>query len=117
MQPPTGYSMKQETWVNSAALLDRMNFALALGSGRLNGVQIDPQRIFNGTAPTDASAAQAVLEQALLDGDVSAQTHQTISKQLSDPTVSGRQLDDPARPPNLGAIAGLILGSPEFQRR
>ena len=57
------------------------------------------------------------LEQALLDGDVSAQTHQTISKQLSDPTVSGRQLDDPARPPNLGAIAGLILGSPEFQRQ
>ena len=117
MQPPTGYSMKQETWVNSAALLDRMNFALALGSGRLNGIQIDPQRIFNGTAPADASAAQAVLEQALLDGDVSAQTHQTISKQLSDPTVSGRQLDDPARPPNLGVIAGLILGSPEFQRR
>jgi len=26
-------------------------------------------------------------------------------------------MDDPARPPNLGAIAGLILGSPEFQRR
>jgi uncharacterized protein (DUF1800 family) len=116
-QPPTGYSMKREVWVNSAALLDRMNFALALGSGRLNGIQVDPQHIFNGPPPPDASAAQAVLEQALLDGDVSAQTHQTISKQLSDPTVTGRRLDDPERMPNTGVIAGLILGSPEFQRR
>jgi len=117
MQPPTGYSMKQDAWVNSSALLDRMNFALALGSGRLNGIQIDQQHIFNGTAPTDATSAQAALEQAILDGDVSAQTHQTISKQLSDPQVTGRKLDDPARPPNVGVIAGLILGSPEFQRR
>src|SRR5260370_13833717 len=37
MQPPTGYSMKAETWVNSAALLSRMNFALQLGTGRLPG--------------------------------------------------------------------------------
>jgi uncharacterized protein (DUF1800 family) len=117
MQPPTGYSMKQETWVNSAALLDRMNFALALGSGRLNGIQIDEQHIFNGTTPADAAAAQAGLEQALLDGDISAQTHATISKQLGDSRVTGRKLDDPARPPNVGVIAGLILGSPEFQRR
>jgi hypothetical protein len=98
-------------------LLDRMNFALALGTGRLNGIQVDPQHIFNGPTPPDSSAAQAVLEQALLDGDVSAQTHQTISKQLSDPTVTGRRLDDPARPANVGVLAGLILGSPEFQRR
>src|SRR5262249_35690960 len=26
MQPPTGYSMKAESWVNSSALLGRMNF-------------------------------------------------------------------------------------------
>ena len=117
MQPPTGYSMKQETWVNSAALLDRMNFALALGSGRMNGAQVDPQHVFNGNAPQDAAGIQAALEQALLAGDVSTQTHETISKQLSDPQVTGRRLDDPARAPNAGVIAGLILGSPEFQRR
>ena len=29
-QPPTGYSMKADTWVSSSALLNRMNFALAL---------------------------------------------------------------------------------------
>ncbi|MFZ0636440.1 MAG: DUF1800 domain-containing protein, partial [Candidatus Acidiferrales bacterium] len=29
-QPPTGYSDKAETWVNTGALLNRLNFALAL---------------------------------------------------------------------------------------
>jgi len=62
-------------------------------------------------------AALVSLENNLLEGDVSKQTHETILKQLQDPQVSHRRLDDPPRPPNMGAIAGLILGSPEFQRR
>jgi hypothetical protein len=36
---------------------------------------------------------------------------------LNDPEVTQRRLDDPGRTPNYGAIAGLIMGSPEFQRR
>ena len=40
-QPPTGYSMKADAWVNSSALLGRMNFALALTSGKVKGVQVD----------------------------------------------------------------------------
>jgi hypothetical protein len=40
-----------------------------------------------------------------------------IVKQLNDPQVSQRKLDDAAAPPNYGAIAGLIMGSPDFQRR
>jgi len=35
MQPPTGYSMKEDAWVNSSALLGRMNFSLALMSGKI----------------------------------------------------------------------------------
>ena len=45
MQPPTGYSMKAETWVNSSALLGRMNFSLALIAGKLKGVQVDSSHI------------------------------------------------------------------------
>src|SRR5205807_5588975 len=45
MQPPTGYSMKAETWVNSSALVNRMNFALQLGNGRVPGVTPNPQAI------------------------------------------------------------------------
>jgi uncharacterized protein (DUF1800 family) len=128
MQPPTGYSMKAEAWVNSSALLARMNFALALGAGRMPGLRFDAASLLNSPQPTSASAAMpaseddsqatlAMLESALLAGDISSQTHETILKQLNDPQVTGRRLDDPRRTPNAGVIAGLILGSPEFQRR
>src|SRR5205085_3493460 len=83
MQPPTGYSMKGEAWVNSSALVNRMNFAMALGSGRLPGITADPQAILRGTAPPqDADGALALLENAILAGDVSAQTHAVMEKQL-----------------------------------
>jgi uncharacterized protein (DUF1800 family) len=150
MQPPTGYSMKAETWVNSAALLGRMNFALRLASGRLPGVQFDPDRLLPVvTSGTNGDAQQmvAVLENALLAGDVSQQTHHTILKQLSDPDGVQRALQAPVgvapasdmrpgdmrtvpvpaqarqqqgmfqQPTPAGIVAGLILGSPEFQRR
>jgi uncharacterized protein (DUF1800 family) len=117
MQPPTGYSMKADAWVNSAALLDRMNFALALGTGRIRGVRVDETQVLPNGAPPDPTAALATLENQLLDGDVSRNTHDTILKQLNDPQVTGRRLDDPQRPPNWGILAGLLLGSPEFQRR
>ncbi|HEY6254042.1 MAG TPA: DUF1800 domain-containing protein [Candidatus Angelobacter sp.] len=117
MQPPTGYSMKAETWVNSSALLNRMNFALQLGSGRMPGITVDPQTVLHGATPQNATDALSVLENSILAGDVSAQTHNVIQKQLDDPKITQRRLDDPEKSPNYGAIAGLIMGSPEFQRR
>jgi len=117
MQPPTGYSTKADAWVNSSALLTRMNFALQLGSGRLPGTATNPQLLLHGSPPQDSNAALAALEGEILSGDVSAQTHAVIQKQLNDPEVMQRKLDDPGRTPNYGVIAGLIMGSPEFQRR
>src|SRR5437016_3518194 len=115
MQPPTGYSMKGDAWVNSSAILGRMNFALALTSGKLKGVQVDSDR--TGNVPSDPQTALAALENTLLEGDVSHQTHDTIARQLQDPQISGRKLDDPVRASNVSMIEGLLLGSPEFQRR
>jgi len=117
MQPPTGYSMKAETWVNSSALLTRMNFALQLGTGKLPGTSLDAQALLPGAAPADPGSALAALEAKILAGDVSPQTHAVMEKQLNDPQISQRKLDDGSRAPNVGGIAGLILGSPEFQRR
>jgi len=117
-QPPTGYSLKAETWVNSAALLNRMNFALALGTGRLRGLNFDADRILpGGKLPQEASGALAALEASLLAGDVSKNTHDTILKQMSDPQVTGARMDAAPRPPNVGVLAGLLMGSPEFQKR
>ena len=118
MQPPTGYSNKADAWVNSAALLGRMNFALALTAGKMKGIQVDPtQMLGEQNASPDAERNLIALENRLLDGNVSRQTHDTIAARLADPHVSQRKLDDPARSPNVAVIGGLLLGSPEFQRR
>ena len=108
MQPPTGYSTKSDAWVNSSALLGRMNFALALTSGKLKGVQVDPQQILGNNPPADPLGALSALEGDLLAGDVSRQTHTTIEAQLQ---------EQKAKPNPVSTIAGLLLGSPEFQRR
>jgi len=118
MQPPTGYSMKADAWVNSAALLNRMNFGLALAGGKLPGIQWDPNAtVDQNQLPSDAAGALANFETALLDGDVSKQTHTTILNQLNDPQAATRNNVPAAQGTNLRLITGLLLGSPEFQRR
>jgi len=114
MQPPTGYSTKADAWINSSALLGRMNFALALTSGKVKGAQVDSEQLPGRSDPQQTLSA---LENALLSGDVSQQTNDVIAARLQDSKISRRKLDDPARPPNISLIAGLLLGSPEFQRR
>jgi hypothetical protein len=117
MQPPTGYSMKAETWVNSAALLSRMNFALSLGAGKFNGTQVAPELLLGTPAPADPMAIEATLESDLLTGDVSEQTRNVIQKQFNDPQVLAQVSDPSKRTQREGVMEGLILGSPEFQRR
>ena len=64
-QPPTGYADKADAWVNTGALLNRMNFALQLVSGRMRGVQ-------PGSAVTLSALA----------GDVSDPTAATVTNGL-----------------------------------
>ncbi|MEO6119846.1 MAG: DUF1800 domain-containing protein, partial [Terriglobales bacterium] len=123
-QPPTGYSMKASTWVNSAALLNRMNFALALAGGQLRGVNVSKDRALAGAQPpTDTDAAIEVMAQSFVAGDISRQTLATIRKQMAEPQYQQVTADEttmaaPRIPgERLGVVAGLILGSPEFQRR
>ncbi len=54
---------------------------------------------------------------AFLAACASPQTRATLEKQLSDPQVIQAKLDDPVKQIDLGVIAGLVLGAPEFQRR
>ncbi len=115
-QPPTGYSMKADAWVSSSALLGRMNFAIRLAAGRIKGVQV-ASPVVQSSGTLDSEQLLASLESALLEGDVSKQTHATIAAQLNDPSICRRRLDDAARPPDIAVIEGLLLGSPEFQRR
>ena len=88
---PTGYSNSGGEWVNTAGLLGRMNFALALASGRLPGVKADLASL---------PAAPKALAQAVLGAPTSAQTVAAMETGT-----------DQSR-----AVA-ILLGSPEFQRR
>ena len=85
-QPPTGYSMKADAWVNSSALLGRMNFAMALTSSKLKGVQVEAE-----PAPVrseDPQQTLIALENDLLAGDVSKQTHDVITARLQDAKIT-----------------------------
>jgi uncharacterized protein (DUF1800 family) len=135
MQPPTGYSMKSDAWVNSSALLGRMNFSVALLAGRIKGTAVDGDRlgsppgagsVVSTSAPLpapDPQRALAWLETSLLNGEVSKQTHEAIVSQIEAPNAppSGKPVNANNRkqPPatTTGTIAGLLLGSPEFQRK
>jgi len=94
-QPPTGYRDSAETWVSTAGLLARLNFALDLAGGRVRGVEVDPQLT---TRPTGA------LEARLLPAGITDATRRTLDTEAQGGADGAR-------------MAGLILGSPEFQRR
>ena len=102
-QPPTGYADKADAWVNTGALLSRMNFAVMLSSGdrlRRGG----PGR-GRGFEPADPSAnrvtvTQAQIAEQILAGDLSENTRLTVAKATTEPQK-----------------IALLLGSPDFQKR
>jgi uncharacterized protein (DUF1800 family) len=118
MQPPTGYSTRADVWVNSAALLDRMNFGLALAANRLPGTTFNLGQLLNDESVADADPyqVQLKLEQMLLAGGISKQTHETIEERIVTPQAM-TQFEYPSHPADVNVIAGLLLGSPEFQRK
>jgi uncharacterized protein (DUF1800 family) len=116
-QPPTGYSDKNDAWVNTGALLNRINFATELATNKMRGARVDLEKLFGTESMSDPREAldRAVL--LFLNGQMSGQTRATLEKQLADPQVLRATLDDPVKAVDAGVIAGLVLGSPEFQRR
>jgi uncharacterized protein (DUF1800 family) len=99
---PTGYKSANAEWVNSAALLARMNFGLALAQNKIAGVLVDASRL-----PEDP----ARIARAVLLRDVSPQTVSAIENAVSQQQTRQKQ------PPSPALIAGLVIGSPDFQRR
>ena len=77
-QPPTGYPDKAEAWVNTGALLNRMNFAVQLVGGRMRGIEA-------GSSPVGAALAN----------DVSATTAATIAKGTETKEIAALTLGSP----------------------
>jgi len=96
-QEPTGYSNLNSEWVSSAALLNRMNFALQLARNGVLGVKVDTRRFGNDPE---------MVAKTLMYRNASPQTRAAIHKAL---------LEQKQKTPAL--VAGLVIGSPDFQRR
>lgn len=108
-QAPTGFPDRAATWINSGTLLIRINFATLLAANRIRGTEIN----WNDFAQPQADPVQELVVR-LVGGELSQQTRDAIQA-LSRP--DGRAAGG-ATPQNPAAIvAGLLLASPEFQRR
>jgi len=139
-QAPTGYPDTAEDWVNTGALLERLNFAVAVASNRIPGTRVD----LKGYDQKDKAKIldRAVTE--ILGGEISPATRATLLKQMGQPlpeVKAGKEPDDEAdetsnmRPaaqrgggrqarllePSGNAevfkVVSLVLGTPEFQRQ
>ncbi|HWA93816.1 MAG TPA: DUF1800 domain-containing protein [Terracidiphilus sp.] len=136
--PPTGYKWDAATWVNSGALVDRMNFALALSANRLPGIRVDwsaegATQAIQAAGETTPETEEARLESALIPGGVSETTRNAVLEQFrqqytQSDVAQARQIAMTRRPRWRNVtmsqterqdrlLAGLLLGSPEFQRR
>jgi len=138
-QAPTGYPDQAEDWVNTGALLERLNYAVAVASNRIPGTTVNLNKL-------QGSSKEQTLDKAIgsiLDGEVSPTTRATLLKQIEQPlpdVKEGKDLTEPesmdvpdmkpggkgnrqARllPPSGNAdvfkVVSLVLGSPDFQRQ
>jgi uncharacterized protein (DUF1800 family) len=94
---PTGYPNTGEAWLNTASVLGRINFATALASGPIAGVKLDSSRL-------EGKDAKAIAREVLAR-DPLPETQEAIQKGLE------------GKEPTARFLAGLAMGSPEFQRR
>ena len=144
-QTPNGYSWMADAWLNSGELLDRMNFSLALADNNAGTVMgWDKLMGIDGQPGVSGDAKEAKLEELLLDGAVSDRTRSVVLTQLAQQqgaaTGNGQRPQMPkpvnfVRPRDFGQLlqsvaplpppgdqqaallGGLLLGSPDFQRR
>jgi uncharacterized protein (DUF1800 family) len=139
-QTPNGYSDSADAWVNTGALLERLNFGLSLASNRIPGTQVNLKRLV-AEEPGKEEIMTEFLN-VIVSGDISAKTKETLLAQLNEQPITiteappaparmdredemlgrrGRRLAMATREANITdpvtKVVGLILGSPEFQRQ
>lgn len=112
---PTGFPEVAAPWVNSGALVARLNFSLDLVSGRLPGARVSLASLATPSTPT-AEAWVDTLGRALLGTTPSEETRATVLAALSKRTEAASAEGEPS-PVDVQLVAGLLLGSPEFQRQ
>ncbi|MEO7189746.1 MAG: DUF1800 domain-containing protein [Vicinamibacterales bacterium] len=136
-QPPTGYSMTADAWVNTGALLNRMNFALQLVSG---GRIVPSGNGRRGAAPPAmagdmtpgapemprgqgrgrgalAARGPIAIDLSALAPDSGVQSRDRVVDRLLGGEISDSTRQTLAKAETPQNLIALTLGSPEFQRR
>ncbi|HKS07819.1 MAG TPA: DUF1800 domain-containing protein [Gemmatimonadaceae bacterium] len=111
-QSPDGWPDRADAWMNSGALLNRVNLASQVASGGVPGVAIakwtPAPRLMNLSADQQVDG---IISELLL-GRASTTTRAAMIEAYASATESGRRPMD-----RLADVIGVALGSPEFQRR
>ena len=108
--PPTGYKEVSKFWVSPGALIERINFAMALTQQQVSDVRFNPQSVLGGT---DLDKPEDVLNQSvatLLQNNITDSTRKVL-EQTALPASGESQTVNPSK------LIALIIGSPEFQRK
>ena len=141
--PPTGYAITADKWMNTSALVDRLNFAVQLTTNRLpeqkfDGAKVVALGLLSEEQPpmqtekqTGTDAALKILQSTMIGGEVSAKTNELMHQQIAQWTAqanplaggagaqAGLQVGTQSAGPDelLNRMAALVMGSPEFQMR
>jgi len=85
-QTPNGYSDVAEDWVNTGALLERLNFGLSLASNRIPGTRVNLERFAGSTDPKSIDKAQVMdrFLSLIVQGDISPRTKEMLLKQMNE---------------------------------
>ncbi|WP_395848261.1 DUF1800 domain-containing protein [Cystobacter fuscus] len=109
---PTGFPEHAAPWVNTGALVQRINFALDLSGGRIKGTRVEFPWGW-ALPPANVAVLLDSLAPRLLFEPLSAETRATLLSALAPDSMPDGEL----RPLDVRRAAGLLLGSPEFQKQ
>ncbi|MEW6277270.1 MAG: DUF1800 domain-containing protein [Candidatus Eremiobacterota bacterium] len=132
-RPPTGFPDRADHWINTGNLLNRMNFGMKLASNQIGGVQVDVPALKTRRNPRTPEEALRTYAEALLPGRDVGDTVKTLTPSVLDPNIA-RKIEAMAAgkkgypqatpgtrvemsPETAVSVVGILLGSPEFQRR
>lgn len=133
---PTGFPDYSSYWINTGSLLNRMNFGLSFANQNSSGVAIDLLKVLDfkePESPQDALEAYSVfllpdanfdlldkrLSPLITDRNLQAKINKKVDDKLrntSGETTEVRMKYD-AKNNLLAQVVGLLIGSPEFQKR
>ncbi|HEY5061019.1 MAG TPA: DUF1800 domain-containing protein [Gemmatimonadaceae bacterium] len=110
---PDGWPDRGDAWMNTGAILNRINFGLRLAAGQFPGVRLAtwPPMLRLRQLPPGAQVDGVV--DAVFGGSVSAETRAILSSGENPMLAETKRV----APGGLAGTIGLALGAPEFQRK